>query len=50
MVSLTLPTGLAWGFAGGKELDGKESVCNVGDPGLISASGRSPGEGHGYLF
>ena len=26
---------------------GKESVCNVGDPGLIPGSGRSPGEGNG---
>ena len=25
----------------------KESACNVGDPGLIPRSGRSPGEGHG---
>ena len=30
------------GFPGG--LDGKESVCNEGDPGSISWSGRSPGE------
>ena len=27
---------------------GKESACNAGDPGLIPASGRSPGEGIGY--
>ena len=27
---------------------GKESTYNVGDPGLIPASGRSPGEGIGY--
>ena len=27
---------------------GKESGCNVGDPGLIPGSGRSPGEGIGY--
>ena len=27
---------------------GKESACNAGDPGLISGSGRSPGEGIGY--
>ena len=33
------------GFSGGS--DGKESACNVGDPGLIPGSGRSPGEGHG---
>ena len=25
--------------------DGKESVCSVGDLGLIPVSGRSPGEG-----
>ena len=28
--------------------DGKESACNAGDPGLIPAIGRSPGEGKGY--
>ena len=27
---------------------GKESACNVGDLGLISGLGRSPGEGNGY--
>ena len=27
---------------------GKESACNAGDPGLISGSGRSAGEGIGY--
>ena len=27
---------------------GEESVCNVGDPGLIPGLGRSPGEGKGY--
>ena len=27
--------------------NGKESVCNVGDQGLIPGSGRSSGEGHG---
>ena len=26
----------------------KESVCKAGDPGLISGSGRSPGEGICY--
>ena len=26
-----------------------ESACNAGDPGLILRSGRSPGEGNGYL-
>ena len=27
---------------------GKESACNAGDPGSISRSGRSTGEGIGY--
>ena len=27
---------------------GKESACNVGDPGYIPGSGRSAGEGIGY--
>ena len=27
---------------------GKESVCNVGDLGLIPGLGRSPGEGKGF--
>ena len=31
-------------FPGGS--DGKASVCNVGDPGLIPGSGRPPGEGN----
>ena len=26
---------------------GKESACNVGDPGLIPGSGTTPGEGDG---
>ena len=30
---------------GGSEV--KASTCNVGDPGLIPGSGRSPGEGNG---
>ena len=34
------------GFPGGSE--GKDFACNVGDPGLIPGSGRSPGEGNGY--
>ena len=33
-------------FPGG--LAGKESTCNVGDPGSIPGSGRLPGEGIGY--
>ena len=32
-------------FSGGS--DGKESVCNAGDTGLIPGSGRYPGEGNG---
>ena len=32
-------------FPGGS--DGKVSAYNVGDPGLIPRSGRSPGEGNG---
>ena len=32
-------------FRGGS--DGKASACNVGDPGSIPGSGRSPGEGNG---
>ena len=34
------------GFPGGS--DGKASAGNAGDPGSISGSGRSPGEGNGY--
>ena len=34
------------GFPGSS--DDKESACNVGDLGLITYSGRSPGEGNGY--
>ena len=32
-------------FPGGSDV--KASACNVGDPGLIPGSGRSPGEGNG---
>ena len=32
-------------FLGGS--DGKESACNVGDPGSVPGSGRCPGEGNG---
>ena len=31
-------------------LNGKESACSKGDPGSIPGSGRSPGEGNGYLL
>ena len=34
------------GFPGGS--DGKESACNVGDPGSIHGLGRVPGEGNAY--
>ena len=34
------------GFPG--DSGSKESASNAGDPGSISASGRSPGEGNGY--
>ena len=30
--------------------DGKESACNVEDPGSIFGSGRSPGVGNGNSF
>jgi len=30
--------------------EGKKSVCNAGDGGLIPGSGRSPGEGNGTHF
>ena len=33
------------GFLGGS--DSKKSACNVGDPGSIPGSGRSPGEANG---
>ena len=33
------------GFPAG--LEGKASICNAGDPGLIPESERSPGEGNG---
>ena len=36
------------GFPGGS--DGRESVYDAGDPGLIPGLGRSPGEGNGYPF
>ena len=36
------------GFPGGS--DGKASACNVGDPGLIPGSGRSPGGENGNTF
>ena len=41
-LSRLIPLG---GFPDGS--DGKESACNVGDPGSISGLGRSPGEENG---
>ena len=35
-------------FPGGS--DGKESACNAGDLASIPGSGRSLGEGNGYLI
>ena len=35
-------------FPGGSV--GKETACNAGNLGLILGSGRSPGEGNGYLI
>ena len=32
------------------QTDSKESACNAGNLGLIPESGRSPGEGNGYLL
>ena len=36
------------GFLGGS--DSQESACSAGDSDSISGSGRSPGEGNGYLL
>ena len=44
--SLPLPSQQHFCFPG--DLDGKESACNAGDPGLILGLGRSPAEGNGY--
>ena len=46
IAAMKLKDAYSLGFPGG--LDGKESACNVGDPGLISGLGRSSGEGNGY--
>ena len=45
IISLTAIVMIIMGFPGGS--DGKASVCNVGDPGLIPESGTSRGEGNG---
>ena len=38
---------LSWVFGCPGGLEGKASACNVGDPGSIPGSGRSPGDGNG---
>ena len=45
MCSKSLAIYFAKYFPGGS--DGKASVYNAGDPGSITGSGRSPGEGNG---
>ena len=45
-LDISIPFGNNHGFPHSSV--GKESACNAGDPGLISGSGRSPGEGIGY--
>ena len=37
-------------MSGFDSLDGKESVCDAGNWGLIPGWGRSPGEGNGNPF
>ena len=39
---------IAWGFS--DRSVGKESACSAGEPGSIPRSGKSPGEGLGYLL
>ena len=39
---------ILWGFSHSSV--GKESGCNAGNPSSIPESGRSPGEGIGYLL
>ena len=46
VADLGLPIASVLGFPGSS--DGKESARNAGDPGLVPASGRSPGEGNGH--
>ena len=41
--AFSLSPTLYQGFSGGS--DSKESACNAGDPGLMTGSGKSPGEG-----
>ena len=48
VISYALPTLMCEGFPDSSV--GKESTCNAGDPSMIPGSGRSPGEGIGYLL
>ena len=43
---IMVSSAFAKGFPGSS--DGKESICNAGDPSLIPGSGRSAGEGIDY--
>ena len=55
---VVIQTALSWGpeilvpvpIREGYGSGGKESACNVGDPGSIPGSGRSPGERNGNPF
>ena len=40
-------TSIHWSFPGGS--DSEQSACNAADPDSVPGSGRSPGEGNGYL-
>ena len=44
-LNLNFSSVVIMGFPGGS--DGKESACNVGDPGSIAGSEKSPGKGNG---
>ena len=48
VICITVNVVKSQGLLGGSE--GRVSACNVGDLGLIPRSGRSPGEGNGYLL
>ena len=48
--TLSCPVAVALSVCFPGSSDGKESACNAGDPGSISGSGRSPGEGNGNPF
>ena len=44
---LMLLQGIMFSYGTSLWLTWKESACNAGDPGSITGSGRSPGEGNG---